>query len=57
MLTVAGLAALWGAYVLRPLLSHPPRFDQITTVSLILAKLGGIPGIVFVAGVITGRVF
>jgi hypothetical protein len=54
---VAGLAALWGAYVLRPLLSLPPRFDQITAVGLILAKLGGIPGIVFVAGVIPGRVF
>ncbi len=54
---MVGLAAHWGADVLRPFLSLPPRFDQITTVGLIPAKLGGIPGIVFVAGVIPGRVF
>jgi len=54
---VAGLAAHCGAYVLRSLLSHPPRFDQITTVSLIPAKIGGILGIVFVAGVILRQYF
>lgn len=57
LLIVLGLSAIWSASVLRPLLSRPPRLDQITTVSLTLAKMGGLLGIVFVAGVILRRYF
>ena len=57
LLIVVGLSALWVATVLRPLLSRPPRFDQITAMSLTLAKMGGMLGIVFVAGVILRRYF
>ena len=57
LLIVVGLSALWSASALRPLLSRPPRFDQFTTVSPTLAKMGGILGIVFVAGVILRQYF
>ena len=57
LLVAVGLSARWGVYVLRPLLSRPPRFDQITRAGLVLAKTGGLLGAGVVAGVILRRYF
>jgi hypothetical protein len=57
LLIVVGLSALWVATVLRPLLSRPARFDQITRSGIALSKSGGALAAAVLAGLILRRYF